>query len=136
MSRLRRPLVGRSPRAQDLHPDQVLCSSAERTGETYLRLQLDDGADVHFTRALYLATHHEIMGVLRKGTGDTVLMLGHNPGASIMAAEILSEQPEHPKFDQFPSGATLVADFDITDWEDADWGKAIARHFVVPRDLI
>ena len=122
-------------RAEGLMPDQVLCSSAERTGETYLRLKLPQGISVSFTRDLYLATYDGIMKVLRTASGNTVLMLGHNPGISIMAEKILSERVDHPKFDQYPTGATLVADFDISTWWDADWEKANARHFTVPRDL-
>jgi len=122
-------------RAQGLRPDQVLCSSAERTGETYLRLALGGDVAVHFSRALYLATADEILHALRGASGDTVLMLGHNPGIGVAAGAVLTEQPQHPKFAQYPSGATLVADFEITRWCDADWGKAAARHFVVPREL-
>ena len=122
-------------RSQELLPDQVLCSSAERTGETYLGLGLPQETNVQFTRDLYLATHHDMMATLRGATGDVVLMLGHNPGISIMAAEILRTAPTHPKFHAYPTGATLIADFDIADWRDAVWGNAIARHFVVPRDL-
>ncbi len=62
-------------------------------------------------------------------------MIGHNPGIGMMAEAILTDLPEHFKFMAYPTGATLVADFDITDWADADWGKANARHFTVPRDL-
>jgi phosphohistidine phosphatase len=64
-----------------------------------------------------------------------VLILGHNPGIGICASEIVAEPPQDPQFTQYPTGATLVADFDIDDWQEADWGKAIARHFVVPRAL-
>lgn len=118
-----------------LIPDQVLCSSAERTGETCLLLGLDETTKVTFTRDLYLATHHEILAALRGATKDVVLMIGHNPGISIVASEILRKRPEHPKFDAYPTGATLVADCDLTDWRDVGWGNAIARHFVVPREL-
>ncbi|MGB3245645.1 MAG: histidine phosphatase family protein [Sulfitobacter sp.] len=127
--------LGHWLRAQDLLPDQVISSSAKRTGETFLGLGLPQNTAVSFTRDLYLATHHEIMGALRSATGEVVLILGHNPGISIMAAEILDTPPDHPQFDAYPTGATLVADFDIARWRDAGWGKAIARHFVVPRDL-
>ena len=123
-------------RDNDLLPDQVLCSSAERTGETLLRLKLPEGVDVTFTRDLYLATHNDILRALQKATGQTVLIVGHNPGMGITASEILTAPPaEAPQFDKYPTGATLVADFEIEDWSQADWGNANARHFVVPRDL-
>jgi phosphohistidine phosphatase len=64
-----------------------------------------------------------------------VLVLGHNPGIAICAAELTATPPDHPRFDSYPTGATLVTDIDITDWAQADWGKANARHFTVPRDL-
>ena len=127
--------LGHWLRKQEIIPDQVLCSSAKRTCQTYLGLGLAQDTPVTFTRDLYLATHNEMLAVLQGAAGDVVLMLGHNPGISIKAAELLSSHPVHPKFGQYPTGATLVADFEIEDWRNADWGKAIARHFVVPRDL-
>lgn len=127
--------LGNWLRTQDLMPDQVLCSSAKRTGETYLGLGLAEDTPTTFTRDLYLATHNEMMTAIRQATGDVVLMIGHNPGISITAAELVETPPDHPKFEQYPTGATLVADLDINDWLDTAWGKAIARHFVVPRDL-
>lgn len=122
-------------RAQDVMPDAVLSSAAERTGETTLLLALPEGTAKHFTRDLYLATHHDILRALRGASGDTVLIVGHNPGMSIVASEVLAQRPDHPQFEQYPTGATLIAEFDIDDWKNADWGMANARHFVVPRDL-
>lgn len=127
--------LGNWLRDNDLIPDQVLSSSSMRTRETCTRLDLPQDTNITFTRDLYLATHHDILRVLRGATGQTVLMLGHNPGSGMFAAEILAEPPDHPQFSRYPTCATLVADFDIQDWPQADWGKAIARHFVVPREL-
>ena len=122
-------------RAHDLIPDQVLSSSSMRTRETCARLDLPEETDITFTRDLYLATHHDILKTLRTATSDTVLMLGHNPGSGIFASEIVAAPPDHPQFSRYPTCATLVAEFDIADWRDADWGNANARHFIVPRDL-
>ena len=122
-------------RANDLLPDQVLCSSSARTRETLMRLDLPEDTSTIFTRDLYLATHHDILQALRGASGSTVLMLGHNPGSGIFAAEIVAQAPDHPQFSRYPTCATLVAEFDIDNWQDADWAKANARHFVVPREL-
>ena len=122
-------------RAEGLVPDQVLCSSSMRTRETLERLALPEDVAVTYTRQLYLATHHDMLEVLRGADGAVVLMLGHNPGSGIFADHILSEVPDHPQFSRYPTCATLVAEFDIADWRDADWGNANARHFIVPREL-
>ncbi len=124
-------------RDNDLLPDQVLSSSAKRTGETLLRLKLPEKTDVTFSRDLYLATHNDMMSALQGATGQTVLMVGHNPGMRITAGEILAEPPVgSPQFDKYPTGSTLVADFDIDDWAQADWGMAQLAHFVSPRELL
>lgn len=122
-------------RATALIPDQILCSSAIRTRETCLRLKLPDSVDLHETKTLYLASAEQILTALKAATGDTVLMIGHNPGIGMAAEAILSAPPDHSQFRQYPTGATLVADFDTDSWEQVAWGKANARHFVVPRDL-
>lgn len=122
-------------RTNDLIPDQVLSSSSRRTRETLDRLHLPDEIDVGFLRPLYLAPAQVILNTLKAATGETVLIIGHNPGIGMMAEGALKTLPDDPQFMQYPTGATLVADFGITDWADADWGKANARHFVVPRAL-
>lgn len=122
-------------RAEDLLPDEVLCSDAMRTRETLLRLDLPSGVSQTFSRDLYLATHDDLLRALRAAKGDRVLMVGHNPGIGWCAEALLDVPPDHPQFSSYPTCATLVAQFDITDWSQADWGKAKARHFVVPREL-
>jgi len=139
-----RPLNGRGRRSavalgnwlrdNGLTPDQVLCSSARRTKETYERMGFD--APVEFTDNLYLVTANQILRELSGATGDTVLLLGHSPGIGQFAAEILGEPPDHPKFDAYPTGATLVARFDIDDWSKIAWRGGDLVDFVVPRELL
>lgn len=118
-----------------LEPDEILISTSARTRETLAGLNLSPKINTQFLRTLYLAPADAILKTLRGAKGACVLMIGHNPGIGMMAEAILTDLPEHFKFMAYPTGATLVADFDITDWADADWGKANARHFTVPRDL-
>ena len=116
-------------------PDQVLCSSAVRTRETLARLDLPVDVPLRHDPNLYLAEPQIILATLRTATGDSILMIGHNPGIAMMAEGILTTLPDHPSFAAYPTGATLVAEWDIDNWSDADWGQATARHFVVPRAL-
>ena len=122
-------------RDQELIPDQVLSSSAMRTKETCLRLALPKDTPQKFHKPLYLANADVILTHLKSADGDVILMVGHNPGIGMMAKGVLNNLPDHPQFMQYPTGATLVADFDIADWAQAGWGIANARHFIVPREL-
>ena len=122
-------------RVEALIPDQILCSSAIRTRETCLRLELPDSVALHETKTLYLASAEQILTALKAATGDTVLMIGHNPGCAMLADMLLAQRPDHEAFDRFPTCATLIADFDISSWRDLKLGTGTAVHFTVPRDL-
>lgn len=119
----------------DLTPDQLLCSSAERTQETFQRLNLPPETQTVFARALYLSSPDTILSVLRGARAQTVLIIGHNPGIGAFAEEIVSAPPKHPDFVRYPTGATLVAEFDIKTWDEVHWANGNAIHFVVPREL-
>ena len=127
--------LGHWLRANDYLPDAVLCSTATRTRQTLAGLALPEDVPTRFTAELYLATHRAILEVMREAEGQTVLMLGHNPGLSITAAELVTAPPDHPQFDKYPTGATLVADLPVDRWAEAGWGSAMVRDFVVPREL-
>ncbi|APE42354.1 phosphoglycerate mutase [Sulfitobacter alexandrii] len=122
-------------RQKRLIPDEVLCSSAVRTRETLSGLGLPEGISTTFTRKLYLASMDEILGQMQRAQGDVVLMLGHNPGIGMCADALVTSPPDHPQFMAYPTGATLVADFDIDDWSAARWHKGSPEDFVVPKDL-
>jgi len=112
--------LGQWLRDMDVIPDQVLCSSAARTSETVQRLHLPTDVSSTFTKDLYLASHHDILHALRQAT---------------LASGIVAQPPDHPRFDAYPSGATLVAGITCANWKELELGHANARHFVVPRDL-
>ena len=114
-------------------PDRVLCSSARRTRETLDGLRLEAGAE--YLDALYHAGEEEMLACLRRAGGTRVLMIGHNPGIAGFAAQIVSAPPSHPRFADYPTGATLVAGFSAENWAQANWHEANTLDFVVPRDL-
>lgn len=118
-------------------PAEVVTSTARRTLETWERMAPAFPEDTVMRRepALYHAPAERMLKVLRDCAATPVLMLGHNPGIADFAARLLSTPPAHGKFDAYPTCATLVAEFDLTDWADLEFGHGIAVDFVVPSDL-
>ena len=114
-------------------PDQVLCSDARRTRETYEGLSLAPEAELK--PALYHAGADVMMAVLQKARGDVVMMLGHNPGIAEFAHRLVAKTPISPEFRKYSTGATLVVDFEISDWAQARFGQGATVDFIVPREL-
>ncbi|APZ53342.1 SixA phosphatase family protein [Salipiger abyssi] len=121
-------------RAEKLLPDQALCSSAARTRETLALLGVE--APTRYEDRLYHAGPVAMMKCLGEATGDTVIMVGHNPGIAAFAHDIAATRPQHPRFADYPTGATTVAEFDISDWSEIAEGTGQIRAFVIPRELL
>ena len=126
--------LGQWLRDQDLCPDQVLSSSAQRTRETWELMELE--AATTFTERLYHATPEIILDVLREANRPTVLLLAHNPGILEFAHRIVKHPPAHSRFEDYPTGATLVARFDIAEWSALQLASGRVQDFVVPRELL
>ncbi len=127
--------LGRWLKEKGLFPDVVLCSSAARTRETLNLLGLSGDPDTSLTRKLYLADAELLLAGLREVDGDTVLIIGHNPGIGEMAEMIIDTPPNPDGIRHYPTGATLAATFDIERWKDVKWHTGHVTHIVMPRDL-
>ncbi|WP_299849050.1 histidine phosphatase family protein [uncultured Roseovarius sp.] len=138
-----RPLNGRGQRSatalgawlreNDYIPDQILSSSSRRTQETGERLNLD--AETSYLDALYHAGPDQMQGTLQAATGRCVLMLGHNPGIAYFAHDLVAMPPDHARFQDYPTCATLVADFTVDSWQDVRPRTGQVVDFVIPREL-
>jgi len=64
-----------------------------------------------------------------------VMMLGHNPGIAEFAALVLARQPSDPDFARYPTGATLIVDFDVDDWMAVNEGEGAFIEFNSPRHI-
>lgn len=127
--------LGEWLREKGFVPDQVLSSSSQRTGETFLGLAIDPSPETAFLRELYLAAAADMLRELRAATGQTVLMLGHNPGICDFAHRLANQRPSHIRFEDYPTGATTVFEFDIGDWTEVNWQRGNCVEFVIPREL-
>lgn len=119
-------------------PGQVLCSDARRTQETWAGIapHLGAGPELVLKPALYHAGPDVMLAVLRGATQPVVMMLGHNPGIGEFAERLLARAPADPEFRRYPTGATLVATFEVASWDQVGFGSGAALDFVVPRELV
>lgn len=120
--------------SRDYLPDQVLCSSALRTRETWESVAAELAAPPapDLVAALYHASPDVTFAELRKATGACVMMLGHNPGIAEFANLLPAVAPHHADFHRYPTAATLVVDFEIPDWTAAEYHRASVLDFFVP----
>lgn len=127
--------IGNWLRRNGYMPDEVLSSSSERTRETWLRMGLS-APNIRFLPELYHASPDQIRKVLSRATGQTVLLLGHNPGIAEFAERIAQSAPEHPRFLDYPTCATTVLRFDMADWSEVGWHDGQVIEFVTPRAVL
>lgn len=118
-------------------PDQVLCSDALRTRKTWSGLApaLPGTTILELKPTLYHAGPDVMLAVLRHAAGDTVMMIGHNPGIADFAAKIAAQVPMNPEFARYPTGATLVCDFAVDGWDQVGWGMGSTLDFIIPREI-
>lgn len=118
-------------------PQEVLCSDALRTRETWegIAPAFPAPPQVTLKSALYHAGPDVMLAVLRHATAETVMMIGHNPGIAEFAARIVAAPSAEPGFSRYPTGATLVASFEIDSWAELGFGMGAVRDFIVPRKI-
>jgi len=118
-------------------PQEFLSSDSARTRETVDRMQADweDPIPVTYLPTLYHASPQILLEVLRAATVPHVALVAHNPGIGYFAGAMTAHPPRHPKFHQYPTCATTIVDFAISNWRDATPGQGRVVDFIVPRDL-
>jgi len=118
-------------------PQQALCSSSERTGQTLLGLKLAPQTECVFTRGLYHADASDMLHILQhQAKQPCVLMVGHNPGICDMANKLVSAPPAHDRFFDYPTAATLVCDVPVSNWRETSWQQAKVADFAIPREVM
>lgn len=121
-------------RQNDMVPARALVSTATRTRETFRRLRLP--CAVTFLEELYHASPDGMLEVLRTVPEKDILIVGHNPGMALMALGLARAPHPHPRFRDYPTGATTVFAFEETTWRDITAMSGTITEFVIPRELI
>lgn len=130
-------MLGNWLRDKSYMPDTIYCSDAARTRETTDRIvaALGEAPQIVLKDKMYNGAAMTLMRVLKAAQGDTVALVAHNPGISFFAEDIVAGPPDHNRFLDYPTGATLVCDFDINDWAEVVSRSGQVIDFVVPKDL-
>lgn len=130
-------MLGDWLRDKNFLPDEALISSSRRTQETFAGLNLE--AESTVKRELYHSSSDQLIETLSEANGKTVLIIAHNPGIGDLAlrlARMVRQHPSHSRFADYPTGATLVAQWDADTWHDIDWSQGKIIDFIVPRELL
>lgn len=135
-------LMGHTIAQRNWLPDRALVSSAERTVETWRLVsgEWTSRPDASFSHTLYEAPADAILAEIRGngGDGETLMVVGHNPGLEDLAGRLLAGS-SHGKLakalsEKFPTGALALFEYD-GDWARLDSGAATLTHFLRPKDL-
>ncbi|MBI1261963.1 MAG: histidine phosphatase family protein [Rhizobiales bacterium] len=148
-----RPLNERGRKAADFmahfidqsqwRPDAVLCSTAVRARETFAPLQalLGTGMPVQFIDRLYHAMPDVLLEVIHaeaSDDADTLLVIAHNPGLALMAADLAPAETDEAMAhgDGMPTGGFIVFEFDVDHWRDVKEHQGRLVFFGKPRQLM
>ena len=119
-------------------PDTAYCSTAKRTVETLdlVVAELSVRPVIDYLPQLYHGSAGTLLAVVNRAQAPTIAVIAHNPGIGDFASEIVRAAPAHPRFADYPTGATTVMDFDETSWSSVRPHSGTVVDFVVPRDLL
>jgi len=141
------PVMGRWLRTAGHVPDQVLCSTARRTRETWQLAQpeLGAGPPVRFEDRVYEASAEQLLDLARHAPAPakTLLIIGHAPGIPELALVLAGAAgPVDGEGDaaadrmraKFPTAAVAVLEF-AGPWDRLAPGTARLTSFVTPGDV-
>lgn len=111
---------------EDLVPDEIYCSAAERTRETldYLLPAFGGAPDVRYEDALYGADEPTLLEfvVAADRNANSLLVVAHNPGVHGfvmgLVCDVKDGVPTDALMHGYPPGTLSVFTFDTDDWQD------------------
>lgn len=116
------PKMGKRMRKAGVKPQCIYSSPAVRARET-ARLAAEElgvpSGDIRQDPKLYHPGPESLLDFLRSlpDAQDTVMLVGHNPGLTEFANDLLDES-----FDNIPTAGVVGARLNISFWKDARWG--------------
>lgn len=131
------PAIGAWLARQGHIPHEASVSSARRTRLTWAAIAeaFAEPIPERVVPALYEAASETILGVAREAKAPCLAIIGHNPGIGDTMHRLVAAPPDHPRWRDIPTGATLVLRFEVEDWREIGWGTGVVLDFITPHDL-
>ena len=133
--------MGRWLDANDLRPEVLLASSAQRARQTALavaeHLGVNDN-EVLFNKDLYLADRATLLNILHTvpATTDSVLLVAHNPGLDDLVDWLAAEPPPLSDSGKLMTTAA-IAIFEVPGpWAKLKRGEVALRQLLRPKELV
>lgn len=128
------PRIGQLLRREELVPDCIISSSAERALATAEQVALNGGyeEEIEVTRTFYLAGPEEYVARLQKldDAVERVMVVGHNPGLEELLYELTGEE------EPLPTGGLAQVRLPIEKWAELEMdGEGELVAFWRPREL-
>lgn len=127
-------LVAGDLKARDYVPEVIIASPAKRaiqTAEVYAQTFDIPQKDIHQAMFVYDGdTTARMLDAIAglAGNAETVMVVGHNPDMATLSMLLTREDFYH-----YPTCASSVISFSITDWQEMNVGQGRSEYFVYPR---
>lgn len=127
-------VMGRFVVSSGQEPDAIITSTAVRARNT-IKLASKAGswsAPVRETRELYGASPHTILTIIQaeSDSSDRLLLAGHEPTWSQTISRFIGGGNL-----RFPTAAMARIDFDVSSWQEVDFGGGELKWLIPPKAL-
>ena len=126
--------IGRFLKEQDIHPEFVLCSSAQRTAETFQiinqHLNIAEEA-VSYSKKIYEVFYKDLFKIVSEidNSYQRIALIGHNNGVSDLINYLLDEN-----YISLPPAGTALLEFPFDDWKMLSKGLVQIKLLHYPED--
>ena len=134
--------LARHLRRENIQPELVLCSPAQRTVETFERIASAFGSGVTLVvdDEVYGASAEVLVERLQEvpEAVSSVMVIGHNPSLQSLAILLVGDGEPHPLErvrTKFPTGALATLAIPNDSWRALETGRARLVGFIVPKEL-
>lgn len=128
------PFIGGVMSENNLEPDKILSSPAERAKQTALLVK-DGGkldAKVEFEDGIYEASPFKLLEIVSETSAgvDTLMLVGHNPGMEGLLKLLTGETHS------IPTAALIKVPLNVTNWSGIHNESGSVEMFFRPRELM